>query len=1279
MPNIESTSTRRLKGDVKLVEEASYLTFIYTPIQAIILLCNMILIILVLGLLLFVTIYINKNYHSFQENLSKSKALQETLLLTMNGLITLINISQALFQTFLDVWNLCVPFVNLLVTLFFKAIIGVMLVISGNGVDNSKSKTSFRGDKYESVDPSTFDDDSLSQEFLDLIQCILINVMQIFSGVFRSLMRGAGEILLSLIKWLDDNLQRRRHRNEYCRSGSSSPLDDSSHQNPNDPNQKIYDDGTGPGGICPDMTELVQSVISIATSIIEVATEVIVAVIPIVASFLKMIFDTVLKILPQLMKIVVFIIKIFAPEQPLGKMLAFILNTFIKILDFFIQSCVLQLITSTWLCLFNIAVALVMNIIIGIIDVIVNIVCFRGLFCDTSTMDNAYLPFPSCDWSSFTSCVNKSYDDKSQDVSGICQIESLGNMLKNKMYEPHMRMSSKRDSFAKEEDYVLEYHEKCLDTYAKEYYEGEDTVKGHLFCMYLSQHVHDRLTENGVIRRDPFVENTELHDDIRNSCLCKYTSPICESETCALSYYHILIHQILNDMNVGTCKEYEKEKHLVRAYCLSRVWSSLQLTSKDLPGTNVHCEGLEKLLEENCKGKNENETNIDIRPIVGGMSKWIDETGYCDDFRRPSKMNEELQEMTMAYNSHIKNIKERRKLYFDNSRRTGSRRDIRKVSFNIDDRSYHTDIFDFLSNQIQDHFDVAYYVASRSFPMLSSMILNGNHMEYQVDMNYSRDIDLNMRTLDGRLRHVRVDDHQKWKDYDGKSLMGMKSKHVNGNWHMKTTESGDWHILSVDSSCSQTDGKGYVNGQSFSCTNGKISGTADNTGGVINSYVSKGNVKDQFADTKSKQSDQVETKTLTNDRFESASRYVDLMYNYNITSDASFTSEDAKTPNLDPNWRTPLTEKDTSNGQQSPPVFDIYGNDYSNNVQSKEKCPMSENFPFEKVFKKRKTFLTPVQAFLEQIPRYSEIILDEIKGVEIPNHAYKTSRNVIRMKKNSFTKNIKNAFQMSEQVGTALSDIYVSIEKMKNMYSGEEEHLLKRENNQNGEKRNTWKEKLKGGQMGVNPNPQKGNNGETDLCVSRLLNPYECCTANSTAYECCFGLIGCIKPPKVIHFNYIKNLDWLLNAQCSGGGNVFMSMMLIPRLFLGGFLWTLIMVSPPWLRPLMFDTLYPFIYDYGGKGKATNLWGDIFCFIINLYYWVLIALGFIALCLLNNTVISVYKQLRNTQRINKVGKQISTLKEELDDLRREIYEKDTRNTSGVDIDYLEDSTLRYRK
>jgi hypothetical protein len=161
--------------------------------------------------------------------------------------------------------------------------------------------------------------------------------------------------------------------------------------------------------------------------------------------------------------------------------------------------------------------------------------------------------------------------------------------------------------------------------------------------------------------------------------------------------------------------------------------------------------------------------------------------------------------------------------------------------------------------------------------------------------------------------------------------------------------------------------------------------------------------------------------------------------------------------------------------------------------------------------------------------------------------------------------------------------------------------------------------------------------------------------------------------------DFIDNVDWLVDAKCGGGGNVIMSMMLLPRLLLGSVLWTVIWAVPTYMRPTTFDVFYYVIYDYGGKGFTFNLWADIFCFIVNLYYWVLIVAAFFVLYLLDNTVFTLYRQMLTNARLGRASVETALVKEELDDLKREIYNRESEESQIVLGRQHKNNDLRYRK
>jgi hypothetical protein len=116
-------------------------------------------------------------------------------------------------------------------------------------------------------------------------------------------------------------------------------------------------------------------------------------------------------------------------------------------------------------------------------------------------------------------------------------------------------------------------------------------------------------------------------------------------------------------------------------------------------------------------------------------------------------------------------------------------------------------------------------------------------------------------------------------------------------------------------------------------------------------------------------------------------------------------------------------------------------------------------------------------------------------------------------------------------------------------------------------------------------------------------------------------------PPPHINITLVDNIDFILNAQCSGASNVILSIFAIPRFIFGSFLWTFIFVCPTWLRPLFFKMLYPLIYDYGGKGIFENFLSDLFCLIVNAYYLILIVVIILGLMILDMVWFSFIREM----------------------------------------------------
>jgi hypothetical protein len=333
-------------------------------------------------------------------------------------------------------------------------------------------------------------------------------------------------------------------------------------------------------------------------------------------------------------------------------------------------------------------------------------------------------------------------------------------------------------------------------------------------------------------------------------------------------------------------------------------------------------------------------------------------------------------------------------------------------------------------------------------------------------------------------------------------------------------------------------------------------------------------------------------------------------------------AQDGLRDNQNANWREPLTRKNATGDQNRPGGGTIYGT--PRKTQTLEECPVPTDFPWKRVFAKRETFLTPLKTFIEQIPEWADKNVPENPSIEIPKDIRDAMYLMYSRRKNNLPGDASSLAKAWTSAIKSAYDLKTSWDIMRARPTDVASRAFQ------GER--WWGTSLNGVPMGSNPsfihNMILGaEQTTTDLCINMLLNPYECCTDTATAYECCFGLIGCIPPPPLLNLTRVENLDEIANATCNGATNVALSMFFLPRIVFGTWLWTLIFMSPTWLRTVEFRVLYPLVYDYGGLGISEHFLGDLFCFIVNLYYPILVVLICFGLYILDSVFLQTWRDI----------------------------------------------------
>lgn len=86
------------------------------------------------------------------------------------------------------------------------------------------------------------------------------------------------------------------------------------------------------------------------------------------------------------------------------------------------------------------------------------------------------------------------------------------------------------------------------------------------------------------------------------------------------------------------------------------------------------------------------------------------------------------------------------------------------------------------------------------------------------------------------------------------------------------------------------------------------------------------------------------------------------------------------------------------------------------------------------------------------------------------------------------------------------------------------------------------------------------------MCFATIQDPYQCCTSNSTVYECCRGLPLCLPPiPLSVHIKPWTGLDWIGNITeetCKPFSNGFKELLFVIRISIGQFVYWFIQDSP---------------------------------------------------------------------------------------------------------------------
>lgn len=255
MPFHTNTSDRKFKKGAKNVGRWGWGLLITVPTRIMITLGSLFFIILLLSVGFFVTKVIHDHYESFQENLKKSPEMQNAFVTLINTILASIILFQRLLLFAIEIWDYLVPAVNLAVYIVYKIILALLLTLFGQGKYQQNDAGDMSMPMRDTPDPTS----TISglEGFLDLLMCILLDVLTFLTGCAKVIGRALGAVLMVVFQWIKENQKQAWYRREYCRVkhptrrnsmnyGVSDPTNDPNSPNPNNPNQKIFDGGTGP-------------------------------------------------------------------------------------------------------------------------------------------------------------------------------------------------------------------------------------------------------------------------------------------------------------------------------------------------------------------------------------------------------------------------------------------------------------------------------------------------------------------------------------------------------------------------------------------------------------------------------------------------------------------------------------------------------------------------------------------------------------------------------------------------------------------------------------------------------------------------------------------------------------------------------------------------------------------------------------------------------------------------------------------------------------------------
>ncbi|RYE15735.1 MAG: hypothetical protein EOP34_02040 [Rickettsiales bacterium] len=1171
-------------------------------------------------LAILATQYINKAGVAFQTKLQTDEKFSKQTVEFVNTVIDIYNAMFKIMQILIEIWNLTLPFANFLIFFFYQVAVAVFLTLYKDDATPSKG---------------TYDDNKLpinerkyaSDSAIEALECIAVDAMILGTSILKTTLRNFARILQAVLKSINTSSKKQWYREEYCRMNMGS----SSNQG-------------GPEGTCSDNTLMIKSISDVYTKITSVLADLVVETLPIVGPVIKSMFETFMKIMPQFLEGITQIIEIFLPGNPLGDALYAFLNFFLQMLGYISKSCFLQLLTAFVTCIFNNLIALVANVVVGFIKVILKIVCLGGEACQAKFKVN-YMKFGGCGSLTSSSCINKAYATVSF-APHMCNVSRCMSRAESYRHLYEVKGKHILGEKSNTNDRIQQYQE-CVRTYAANYTYKEDTIEGYYFCHHLSEFVHNDIILKSSAKylaspidsvEEMCIENTE------NSCMCKYESPICESETCCFSHYTILMGQMMTSFGIDTCEDYKNMgESRFKLGCISKTSSSFSLTPHDLIGTLHNCEAVVELMDQFCS-QHKNDTIIDRKSVTGGICTYINESGFCDKYRRPdidlSKIVEHITEKYNNFHSDQRIVptergKYRRKYKSSHIKRSDDERPHRKL---WPAEIYRRDIA--LINQ---HKDIMLTVFTTVYPLAKS-IITGSYDSKTINSAIPRLFSSfeNPSGSDSRsdkLYPFLLDHNYKWDDmkfnkekklFETSGETFSHHEHFSDYYTNGTLKPQRNFFLRADSSCSGTSINNiYPSDQQFGCIRDRVSSAESYSTTSNDKIVGQNGAINQVTDMSIYKTSPIKTKAIESVSFDPIREYGNIMFDKNLATDATF---DTNPPdNLNPRYREPL-QKNGNKGNNPGPIH-LYGHQKTD-LTSIQECPISSDFPWEKVFISSDS-RTVADIFMGNLLKLGDNIAFDInidnKNISLRNRfklppLIKKSMEAMYMKRSSgFINHISNLYASANDLASGLYNVYTLKDEI--IYDSN----IKSPNNTGYIVFSERPSTLKHTTYNYPSSHHKSfsiSKTNTDLCIANVDEPYECCADDTSAYQCCFGLLFCIPPLGNYTLNRISNFSFIANATCSNPSTAISTILLLPRLVFSNFLWSKIDDAPPWSREILFNIALPLIYDHGGQGVSLNLYSDLFCMFMNLQYVAYLVAFSVFQSYFNSTFVSAARSVK---------------------------------------------------